>query len=102
MSRIEQLNKLWAADETDADVAYMLAQEHDKAGDADAALAWYDRCLSLDAGYHYAYFHKAKTLEAESRLDEARAVLREGLARANAAGDGKASGEIAAYLDELS
>jgi tetratricopeptide (TPR) repeat protein len=101
MSRIEQLQKLREADPTDADVPYMLAQEHAKEGDAGAAIDAFDACLELDPDYHYAYFHKAKVLEREGRTDEAASVLRDGFGRAQAAGHAKAVNEISGYLDEL-
>lgn len=101
MSRLEQLTRLHAADPTDADVPYMIAQEHAKAGDYGAAVEWYDRCLALDADYHYAYFHKARALESAGRAGDARNALTTGLERARAAGNTKASGEITEYLAHL-
>jgi tetratricopeptide (TPR) repeat protein len=101
MSRMDQLQKLHAADPADADVLYMLAQEHAKAGDYRSAIAWYDRCLGADPNYLYGYFHKARAQQ--SAEDEAGAIqtLRTGLAAARAARDAKASSEIAGFLDEL-
>lgn len=101
MSRLAQLEKLLAADPADADVLYMLAQEHAKAGDHAAALAWYDKCLAVSPAYHYAYFHKAKSLEAMGDIAGAVDVLRAGRSRAAHAGDAKAASELGAYLDEL-
>lgn len=98
---MDQLEKLLRAMPEDADVPYMIAQEHAKAGEHAEAIEWYGRCLALDPGYHYAYFHCARSHEAMEDVDAAMAVLREGLARSRAAGDGKAMGEIAGYLDEL-
>lgn len=101
MSRLAQLTKLHAADPTDADVAYMIAQEHAKTGEYAVAVEWYDRCLGLNPHYHYAYFHKAKALEAAENVSLAVATLREGLRQSRAAGDAKATNEITGYLDEL-
>lgn len=101
MSRLAQLQKLFAADPSDADVMYMLAQEHAKAGDHGAAVEWYDRCLSANPDYHYAYFHKAKSLESSGDAPAAAAVLRAGVQRAARSGNAKAQGELAGYLDEL-
>lgn len=101
MSRLDQLNRLLAADPNDADVMYMLAQEHAKSGDHAAAVQWYDRCLTASPAYHYAFFHKAKSQEAGGDIAAALATLREGRARAMRAGDAKASSELTAYLDEL-
>ncbi|MEM1166591.1 MAG: hypothetical protein AAGI30_09920 [Planctomycetota bacterium] len=101
MSRLDQLTTLHAADPADADVPYMIAQEHAKAGDLDAAVEWYDRCLAIDAEYHYAYFHKARALESAEKQAEARETLTVGLGRARAAGNAKATNEIAEYLAHL-
>ena len=101
MSRFEALRKLLEIDNGDADVLYMMAQEHAKAGDHDEAVRWFDRCLSADPGYAYAYFHKARSLESAERVPDAVAALREGLRVARAAQDEKATSEIGAYLDQL-
>lgn len=102
MSRLDQLQKLHAADPNDPDIAYMLAHEHTKQGDPAAALHWYDTCLGMQPGYHYAYFHKAKLLQSLDRPDDARATLTAGLARSRADGNAKAVNEIGGLLDELS
>lgn len=101
MPSIEQLERLLEADPQDAFVLYGLAQEHAKAGRVDRAVEYYDRCLSADPGYLYAYFHKARALVEAGREADAAAVLREGLVKARGAGDGKAAGEIGSFLDEI-
>ncbi len=101
MPRLEQLKKLHAATPDDPDVAYMLAHEHVKMGELAAALHWFDVCLGLDAGYHYAYFHKAKALAAAGEVEKARGVLEVGLQRATRDANAKASSEIAGLLQEL-
>lgn len=102
MSRISQLESLRANDPQDADIPYMLAQEFAKAGDSDNAVRCYDECIALDQDYHYAYYHKAKTLESNGDAAAAAETLRVGLDKATAAGNAKAIGEIHAYLDALS
>jgi tetratricopeptide (TPR) repeat protein len=101
MPSIEQLEKLLSLDPNDAFVLYGLAQEHAKRGDAARAVEFYDRCLAADSKYCYAYFHKAKVLEAAGRKIEAIDTLRAGVAASRAAGDAKAQSEISGYLDEL-
>lgn len=101
MSRIEQLRRMWDADQTDPDVPYMIAQEHGTAGDHAEAITWYDHCLDVDPDYHYAYYHKARALEAMGRAGEAAGVLRDGLERARDAGNAKAADELAAYLQDM-
>lgn len=101
MPSIEQLEKLLAADPADAFVLYGLAQEHAKRGDTARAVEFYDRCLAVDPEYCYAYFHKAKALEAAGRAFDAVTTLRAGIAAAKRAGDQHALSEITGYLDEL-
>jgi tetratricopeptide (TPR) repeat protein len=101
MSRIPKLMALLESSPADADVMYMLAQEHAGAGDDDAAMGWYDRCLAADPGYLYAYFHKAEAMQRTGDTPGAAACAKAGLDRAKAAGDGKAVSELAALLDEL-
>jgi tetratricopeptide (TPR) repeat protein len=101
MSRVQQLMKLHEVDPADADVLYMLAQEHAKRDEQDDAVAWFDRCLAIDALYCYAYFHKARSLEALGRLSDARETLLMGMKASSDAGDAKAHGEIAGYLESL-
>jgi len=92
--RLEQLTKLLAADPDDADVPYMIALEHGKAGDTETAVAWLDKALALDPGYHYAYFQKAKMLSELGEDDDALAAVDAGIARATADGHAKAVGEL--------
>lgn len=102
MPSIADLERLLAADPNDAFLLYGMAQEQAKAGNHARAVQWYDRCLAADPAYCYAYFHKARSLEAAGRAPEAIATLMAGAAAARTAHDAHAAGEIAGYLDELS
>lgn len=101
MPSLEQLEKLLAADPGDAFLLYGLAQEHAKQGAHKVAVEFYDRCLVADPAYCYAYYHKARSLDAMEKRDDAVATLRAGLKAAKSAGDSHAASEIAALLDEL-
>jgi tetratricopeptide (TPR) repeat protein len=101
MPSIEQLSKLLEAEPGDAFLMYGIAQEHFRLGDFAQAVAWYDRTIAADPTHGYAYFHKARALEADGRWDEAVRTLRAGIGVARAAGDQKAWSELAGYLDEL-
>ncbi len=99
--RLASLLRLNAAEPLDGFVLYGLAQECQKLGRFSEALEWYDRTITADPAQCYAYFHKAKTLEAANRASEAPAVLRAGLARARELKDHKAANELEAYLDDF-
>lgn len=101
MPSVADLEKLLAESPADPFVLYGLAQAHAKGGGHERALEFYDRCLAADPGYCYAYFHKARSLEAMGRRSEAAGALRAGLDAARGAGDAHAMSEIAAYLDEM-
>ena len=101
MSRLDQLTKLHDADPHDADVMYMIAQEHAKAGDHEKAIEWYDTCIGADASYHYAYFHKARSQQEAGDDAGAQQTLTGGLAVATRDQNAKAISEIQSYLGEL-
>lgn len=92
--RLEQLQKLHAADPNDADLPYMIALDYAKAGDTSLALDWLEKTIALNAHYHYAYFQKAKLLEDEGEQADAVAALDEGIRLSTEAGDAKALGEL--------
>lgn len=102
MPSIEQLEKLLAASPNDPFVLYAMAQEHARQGRHQEAVSFYDRCLAADSMYCYAYFHKARSLEALGKEEEARATLTAGVDAARAAGDSHAFSEISGYLNEIS
>ena len=101
MSRLEQLEKMYKADPEDPDLPYMLAQEYAGNGDFDRAIELFDACLANDSHYHYAYYHKAKTLQGLGKLDEAMNTLEKGLALAEEDRNAKAASEINEYLAQL-
>ena len=101
MPSLQQLERLLAIDPDDAFVLYAIAQEHAKQGGHSKAIEFYDRCLAVDAAYCYAYFHKARSLEAMGDQAGVRATLEAGRAAATQSGDGKALSEISGYLSAL-
>ena len=101
MPTIAQLKALLADAPNDTFLLYGLAIEHAKAGQTDEACTLYDRVIALDPHYCYAYYHKAKALEADDRVDEALQTVRAGAEAAKEANDAQAMNELAALLDEL-
>jgi len=100
VSRLDRLIKLHDADPADADVRYMIAQEHAGNGDHAEACAWYLKCLDVDPDYLYAYYHRAVALLALGEKDAAATALRDGVERARAVGDAKAAAEMNDLLTE--
>jgi tetratricopeptide (TPR) repeat protein len=100
MDRIDQLRALLDKTPADADIMYMLAQEHGGTGEYQEAVAWYEQCLETDPTYSYAYFHKARAQLAMLRKDEARQTLRDGIEIATQEEDAHALGELEQELRE--
>ncbi len=102
MPTLDQLLRVLESSPDDAFVLYGIAMEQARLGDHEAAMPYFDRALGADPVNPYHYFHKARSLEAQSKNDQARAVLTLGLERAKTSGDAQAINETAAYLDQLS
>ncbi|MCC5787413.1 MAG: hypothetical protein JJU33_12015 [Phycisphaerales bacterium] len=101
MPTIEQLTALLDKDPDDTFLLYALAQEHAKAHNHDDAVRCYDRVIAIAPNYFYAYYHTAPAQQADGDDPAAAQTARQGLDRAQAANDAKASSELAALLDEL-
>ncbi|MEM9065135.1 MAG: tetratricopeptide repeat protein [Planctomycetota bacterium] len=101
MPSIDQIRSMLESDPDDAFLRYALAQELAKAGEHDEAIAEYDRVIAIDAHEHYAYFHKARSLEACGEIEQAIATLEAGLNIATADAEQKAASEIAGYINQL-
>lgn len=99
--RIDKLMRLLENEPDDSFCLYGLGQEYAREGNHEKALAYYDRLLEVDPDYVYGYYHKARSLEALQRVDEARQTLKDGLERAMETGDDKAAGEINELLGSM-
>ncbi|MBK7405621.1 MAG: tetratricopeptide repeat protein [Phycisphaerales bacterium] len=101
MPSIEQLMQLLSRTPEDDFVLYALAIEHAKCGEHDSAITFFDRAIAADPSNAYHHFHKARSLEAIERIEEAKETLRTGLRVAKEHGDRKASSELRGYLDMI-
>jgi tetratricopeptide (TPR) repeat protein len=101
MPSIPDLQRLLEKDPSDPFLLYGLAQEHAKAGDFTRAIAAYDKCLTADPAYCYAYFHKARAQQSAGDLTGAVATVILGQGAARKAGDAHALSELSGLRDEL-
>ena len=86
---------------SDAFARYGLDMEYSKAGQTEAALAEFQKLLELHPDYTTGYFMAAQTLARVERTDEARKMLRDGIASALRTGNQHAQSEMEAMLQEL-
>ena len=101
MSRREKLEALLADDPGDVFLRYGLALELEKESDHDASLAQLRELQSLEPPYVPAFFMAAQQLARLSRINDARAVLRDGIDRAREQGNAHAAGEMSEFLTRL-
>lgn len=102
MPSIEQLQRLLDLEPDDAFLIYGIAQEHLKAEQYPEAIEWFDRTLAADPDHCYAYFFKARALDAGGANADALTVCDAGIANAQRVGDTKAYSELSGLKDELS
>lgn len=101
MTRLNQLEKLLAAEPRDVFLNFALALEYFKDGRHEQALSQFDRLREIDPDYVPGYFQKGQSLASLGRVEEARRVLREGIAVAHRTGNSHAAGEMTELLDTL-
>lgn len=99
--RIDTIRRMLEDEPNDPFLRYSLGYELAKADQHDEAIQWFDRALEADPDHHYAAFQKARALDELDRGEEGVAVARAQAARARAAGDAKAEGELLGLADEL-
>ena len=101
MDRINSLSEILSQDPNNTLARYGLAMEYSNSGQADRALEEFRTLLSSNPDYPAAYFMAAQTLVKASRSDEARQMLRDGIAAAKRRRDSHAESEMQAMLDDL-
>ena len=101
LSRREKIEAMLADDPGDTFLRYSLAMELDKEGNHDASLAKFAELTRDDPPYVPAFFMAAQQLARLARTDEARAILRDGIAAANIQNNHHAAGEMTEFLASL-
>ena len=101
MDRIAMLTEFLAENPGDAFARYGLAMEYSKSGQTETALAEFGKLLELHPDYTAGYFMAAQALAAADRKDEARKMLKDGIASAVRTGNQHAQSEMEAMLAEL-
>jgi thioredoxin-like negative regulator of GroEL len=100
-SRREKIEAMLAEDPRDIFLRYSLAMELDKEGRHDDSLAKFGELMSADPPYVPAFFRAAQQLTRLDRADEARSLLRNGIAAATTQGDANAAAEMSEFLASL-
>src|SRR5436190_5480011 len=98
MSRREKIEVMLANDPCDTFLRYSLAMELDKEGDHDASLTRFAELARDDPPYAPAFFMAGQQLVRLNRNNEARQILRDGIAAARIQDDLHAASEMSEFL----
>jgi predicted Zn-dependent protease len=98
VSRLEQLEKMLAAEPNDPLLNYSMAMELAKAKRFDESLKRFHRVLELDADYIAGYAQMGKLLLELGRREEAKQALAAGAERAGAKGERHAKDDMEKLL----
>ena len=100
-NRRERIEAMLAEEPGDVFLRYSLAMELDSEGRNDESLARLGELQRDTEPYVPAFFMAGQQLARLGRMDEARAVLRDGIEQARAAGDNHAAAEMSELLASL-
>ena len=100
-TRLEILKSMVEQKPGDSFARYGLAMELRNTGDLEGALREFDELRRLNPDYTATYFHAGQTLERLGRIEDARAMYREGIEVTSRTGDLHAKGELQGALDLL-
>ncbi|MEE8201502.1 MAG: tetratricopeptide repeat protein [Candidatus Acidoferrales bacterium] len=101
-SRREMLEEFIQQKPNDSFAHYGLAMEYANAGRHDDALTTFQKLLSFNPDYAYAYYHAGALLGKLGRVEEARSMFQRGLEVAGRTGDLHAKSELEEALHNLS
>jgi tetratricopeptide (TPR) repeat protein len=97
----KQLEQLLESDPDDVFLQYALAMACVSEGDVETGLLKFQAVIDSHPAYVPAYFQKGQALAEQSRADEARNVLKQGIAAAVQCGDRHAESEMREFLEML-
>ncbi len=101
LPRRQRIEALLTDDPGDTFLRYSLAMELEKEGEHDESLARLSTLQNDNPPYVPAFFMAAQQLAKLARIDEARAILRNGIETARLQGNGHAAGEMSEFLASL-
>jgi thioredoxin-like negative regulator of GroEL len=101
MSRKQKIEAMLEKDPADKFLRYALALELEKEGDHERSLRGLLDLAHEDPPHIAAFFMAAQQLTRLERLEEAQAVLREGIEAARQQGDSHAAAEMSEFLQNL-
>jgi Tfp pilus assembly protein PilF len=99
--RLQQIFKLLEREPNDTLLLYGVGMEYKKLAAPTKAIEYFERVISVDPGYCYAYFQKAQVLESMGQNHHARQSYQDGIAAAKRIGDNHAQSELESALSMI-
>ena len=100
-TRLEKLKHMVAENPGDSFARYGLAMEWANSGDLEQAVEEYRGLLAINPNYAAAYYHGGQALTKLGRIEDARALFRQGIEATTRTGDLHTRSEIEAALGML-
>ena len=100
-TRRQKIEAMLVDDPRDIFLRYSLAMELEKDSEHEASLVQFRELMQEQPPYVPAFFRAGQQLTRLNRIEEARAVLRDGIENARAQGDSHAAGELSEFLASL-
>ena len=101
MDRVAMLKEVLIQNPGDAFARYGLALEYSNAGQYDVAVDEFRTLISCHPDYTPGYFMAAQTMAKAGQSEEAKKMLKDGIASAQRTGNQHALSEMQAMLDDL-
>lgn len=79
MERMNQLLSLLHDDPNDLFVLFAIAKEHEKSGDFEKAIAFYEKIIGIDKEYVGVYYHLAHLYAEDGEIDKAYQIYDAGI-----------------------
>lgn len=100
-TRREKFEAMLADDPQDQFLRYALAMEYEKEGQHERSLEFLRGLMADDPPHVPSFFMAGQHLTKQERIEEARAVLRDGIEHARQQGNSHAAGEMSEFLAGL-
>jgi len=101
MNRIEQIKEMLIAHPGDSFLQHALALEYIKIEEDEKAKQLFQNLLQDDESYVGSYYHLAKLLERNDKMDEAKEVYERGILKAKECGDMHTYNELRTAYEDL-
>ena len=101
MTRIDRIKEMLAANPGDSFLQHALALEYIKIEEDEQARRLFENLLQDDESYVGSYYHLAKLLERNDKMEEAKQVYEKGMLKAKESGDMHTYNELRTAYDDL-